>query len=108
MTQSESICSGGVVCRRCGPHHRVVLPGENGQAVLVLAELLLDLGPHAFGLALQRDEDDGMATQLNQVQEALPGSSTRAHMHSTAGDGNTDLMWQSAGAALRAFNPFLT
>lgn len=67
-----------VVCRRRGAHHRVVLPCENGQAVLVLAELLLDLGPHAFGLALQRDEDDGMPTQLNQVQEAL---SAQAHKH---------------------------
>lgn len=58
--------------RLCASHHRVVLPGEHGQAVLVLAELLLHLGPHAFGLTLQRDEDHGVPDQLHQVQEALP------------------------------------
>lgn len=48
-----------------------MLPGENVQAVLLLPELLLDVGPHAFGLALQQDEDDWMPTQLHQVKEAL-------------------------------------
>lgn len=55
----------------CGSYHGVVPPGEYGEAVLVLTELLLDLRPHAFRLAIQHDED-GPLTNLQQVQQALP------------------------------------
>lgn len=55
----------------CRSYHRVVPPGEYGEAVLVLTEQLLDLRPHAFGLTLQHDED-GPLTQLQQLQKALP------------------------------------
>lgn len=37
-----------------------------------LADQLLDVGPHAFGLTLHHDDDGGMLTQLQQVLEALP------------------------------------
>lgn len=46
-------------------------PGEHGQAVMVLADQLLDVGPHALELTLQQNEDGGTLTQLQQVQEAL-------------------------------------
>lgn len=45
-------------------------PGEYGEAVLVLTELLLDLSTHAFGLTLQHDEN-GPLTYLQYVQKAL-------------------------------------
>lgn len=51
-------------------YHRVVSPGKYGEAVLVLTKLLFDLWPHALILTIQQDED-GLLTQLQQVQEAL-------------------------------------
>lgn len=60
------------------PYHRIVPPREYGEPVLVLAHQPLDVGPHAFGLALQHDDDGGMPTQLQQVQEALSGSRQRS------------------------------
>lgn len=59
-------------------HHGVVPPGEHSQPAVVLANQLLDVGPDAFGLTLQHDEDGGMLTQLQQVQEALPGNGSTA------------------------------
>jgi len=61
-------------------YHRVVPPGEYGEAVLVLSEQLLDLRPHAFGLTLQHDED-GPRTQLQQVQEALSENTHSSSSH---------------------------
>lgn len=58
-------------------YHRVVPPGENGETVLVLTELLFDLRPHPLVLTLQHDED-GPLTQLQQVQEALPENTQRS------------------------------
>ncbi|TNN87039.1 hypothetical protein EYF80_002794 [Liparis tanakae] len=55
----------GVMIIMMNSYHRVVPPGEDGEAVLVLSEQLLDLRPHAFGLTLQQDED-GPRTQLQQ------------------------------------------
>lgn len=75
----------------CGSYHRVVLPGEDREAVLVIIEQLLDLRPHAFGLTLQQDED-GLRTQLQQVQKTLSENTHRVRIgHS--GDSNTDLKW---------------
>lgn len=51
-------------------YHRVVSPGKYGETVLVLIKLLFDLRPHALILTIQHDED-GLLTQLQQVQEAL-------------------------------------
>lgn len=45
-------------------------PGKYGEAVLVLTKLLFELWPHALILSIQQDED-GLLTQLQQVQEAL-------------------------------------
>lgn len=45
-------------------------PGKYGEAVLVLTKLLFDIWPHALILTIQQDED-GLLTQLQQVQEAL-------------------------------------
>lgn len=46
-------------------------PREYGESVLVLADQLLDVRSHAFGLTLQHDDDGGVLTQLQQVQEPL-------------------------------------
>lgn len=45
--------------------------------MLVLVHQPLDVRPHAFGLALQHDDDGGALTQLQQVQEALPEKTQR-------------------------------
>lgn len=56
--------------------------------VVVLADQLLDVGPHAFGLTLQHDDDGGMLTHLQQVQEAPPENACRS-VYS-----NTDIVWR--------------
>lgn len=95
VAQCESIYSAGLMCRRHRSYHRVVLPGEHGQAVLVFAEELLDFRAHALGLALQRDDDDGMADELHQAQEALSVQANTRDEHSAENDGNSDLVWRS-------------
>lgn len=50
----------------------------------VLADQLLDVRPHAFGLTLQHDDDGRMLAQLQQAQEALSESSLNT---------NTDMRW---------------
>lgn len=67
-------------------YHRILPPREYGQSVLLLADQLPDIRPHAFGLTLQHDDDGGMLTQLQQVQEAL--SEHTAQRHS-----NADITW---------------
>lgn len=47
----------GVQNRSPKSYHRVVPPCEDGEAVLVLIELLLYVRTHAFELTLQRDQD---------------------------------------------------
>lgn len=59
-------------------YHRIVPPREDGQLVLVLADQLLDVRPHEFGLTLQHDDDGGMLAQLQQVQEALSADRQRS------------------------------
>lgn len=52
-------------------------PREYGESALVLADQLLDVRPHAFGLALQHDDDGGVLAQLQQVQEPLAADTQR-------------------------------
>lgn len=64
-------------------------PREHGQTVLVLADQLLDVRPHALGLTLQQDDDGGVLTQLQQVQEAL-SETTQHHSHTGPVEGGRE------------------